>query len=63
MCSTTADDFKFLESVMNAFVAGNFTAHILQIPHVRIIFKELIVTHEFVCLFPAFECRCLHHHR
>ena len=31
-CSAMADDFKFLEPVVNTFVPGNFATHFLQIP-------------------------------
>ena len=30
MCSAKADDFKFLEPVMNTFVPGNFAAHCVK---------------------------------
>ena len=31
-CLAMADDFKFLEPVVNTFVPGNFPTHFLQIP-------------------------------
>lgn len=45
--SETADDFKFLELVMNAFVPCKFAAHFLQIPHVNIVLVESIVRYLF----------------
>ena len=40
-CSETADDFKILEAVMNAFVHCKFATCFLQIPHVRIVIFQL----------------------